>query len=522
MTHHARQKAASPAHCFARGLALARRGDDAAAAEALAAAVRAEPGHVAALAALAKVLDRLGHADAAAATGAAALRLRPGHAEALAGFCAALVRLAGAGVPIAPYLAALPDRAPLLVQAGVALGQAGLLEPALAAFDLAAARHPAHPPALVNRGCALFKLGRFADACEVLRAALALAPGDAVARFGLANALLAQGAWAEGWPLYEARWELPGAAPRRVAAPRWRGEPLDGWRILVQAEQGFGDTLHFARFLPLVAARSGAVVLEVPAPLRRLAARFPGVAEVVPHSAVPPPCDVHAPLLSLPGLLGGTPDPVAPPYVTAAPELVARWAARLPGDGRPRVGLVWAGGPPRDNGASQQPDTARSMRFEQAAPLLAVPGVRWVSLQKGARAAGLFDPMGEVADFADTAAIVAALDLVISVDTSVAHLAGAMGRPVWLMCRWDPCWRWPRQGSTTPWYPAMRIFRQPRPGDWSSVVAEVAAALSQRWMPMATTPSAAPSADTAGQPPCSQATLAPPEPAAPPRNSAVT
>ena len=435
------------------------------------------PGHVEALALLSRVLGRMGHADAAAAAAAAALRLRPGHAEAAAGFCAALVRLAQAAVPVEPYLGALPDSAPLLVQAGVALGQAALLEPALAAFDLAASRHPADVPALVNRGCALFKLGRFGLARDVLRDALARAPADVAARFGLANALLALGEWAEGWAAYEARWQLCGATPPPMTVPLWRGEPLAGRRILVHAEQGLGDTLHFARFLPLIVARGGVVVLQVPAPLQRLAAGFPGVAEVVTIAA---PSDVHCPLLSLPGILGGTPATVAPPYLQADPALVARWAARLPADGRLRVGLAWAGGPPRENGASQQPDAARSMRLAQMTPLLAVPGIQVISLQKGAQATGLCDPMGEVADFADTAAIVAALDLVISVDTSVAHLAGAMGKPVWMMCRWDPCWRWPRGGSTSPWYPTMRIFRQPRLGDWTAVVTDVAAALSQR------------------------------------------
>jgi hypothetical protein len=418
-----------------------------------AAAVRARPDDPRALAVLAGELAAAGHATAPQVLARA---LRAGAAEAVS---------------------VLADPA-LLLEAGVTLGQAEQLPAALLALERATALDPGLARAWLNRGVALCKLERFEEALACTRAAVALEPGCAEAEFGSAVALLALGRWREGFAGYEARWRLPGAVVPAYPSSRWRGEALAGRTLLVHGEQGFGDMLHFARFVPLV-ARDGPVVLEVPQPLHRLLGRLPGVAGL----ALPgkcPPHDLHVPLLSLPGLLGTTPQTVPPaPYLEADPQGFVSWRARLPVDRRPLVGLVWAGGGRRDGAGTQQPDGGRSIPPAALAPL-AGAAVCFVSLQVGESTAGLpfpaLDAAHGVRDFADTAAVMAALDLVISVDTAAAHLAGGLGRPVWLLRRFAADWRFPGP-ERSPWYSSLRVFRQLRPGDWAGVIEAVAAAL---------------------------------------------
>jgi len=277
---------------------------------------------------------------------------------------------------------------------------------------------------------------------------------------------------------------VPAEPLRRPDPAAWRGR-----RVLLFAEQGLGDSLQFLRYVPMAAAVGAEVFVEVPASLRRLAATLPGGARVVAEGEAVPPHDLAVPLLHLPWAFGTTLDtiPAAIPYFTADPAQVGAWQTRLAGLPGRKVGLVWAGDPRPDDVVSHRTDRRRSFRLAQLAALAQVPGVSFVSLQKGHGAAQtaapppgmvLHDWTGELGDFADTAALMQALDLVISADTSPLHLAGALGRPVWLMDRYDSCWRWLRGRNDSPWYPTLRRFRQNSPGDWGEVAGRVAQALA--------------------------------------------
>jgi hypothetical protein len=273
---------------------------------------------------------------------------------------------------------------------------------------------------------------------------------------------------------------LPGR--RGFTQPQWRGEAGKGRVLLVHAEQGFGDTLQFCRFVALAAKRDLRVILEVQKPLVRLLTGLPGVAAVIGRGEALPEFDLHAPVLSLPWALGISLEtlPGGTPYLRPDPALAAHWRSWLAARGAgPLAGLAWAGSHTVANAAI---DRRRSIAPELLAPLFQVSGVSFVSLQKDGPpmppALPLIDPMAAARDFADTAALIANLDLVITVDTAVAHLAGALGKPVWMLNRFDSCWRWPAQSvrpfGASPWYPTLRIHQQPAPGDWETPVAEIA------------------------------------------------
>ena len=357
------------------------------------------------------------------------------------------------------------------------------------AYRRALGLQPGDPTVMSNLGNALYALGQLPEALAQHRMAVSLRPGSVGSRYNLAVALLAAGELEEGWEAYESRLQLglPSSVRRNIAQPRWTGEALEGRTIFLYGEQGLGDTLQFVRYAPLVAQRSGRVVLEVPAPLVRLMRQMPGVGAVIPTGTLPAEFDLHCPLLSLPYIFGTRLEsiPASVPYLAADASLIEAWRDRMPQDGK-RVGLVWSGNPRADQPLAAFVDRRRSIPLRQFAPFAAVPGISWISLQKGPPASQLQnaprglhirDLMDEVDDFADTAALVAHLDLVIAVDTSVAHLAGALGKPVWMLSRYDACWRWLRDRSDSPWYPTMRIYRQPRPGDWDAVIERVAADL---------------------------------------------
>jgi hypothetical protein len=271
------------------------------------------------------------------------------------------------------------------------------------------------------------------------------------------------------------------------SAPLWDGRTdLAGKRVLLVGEQGLGDTIQFSRFARLVAARGASVVLGADPPLRRLMAGLAGVDAVAVPGEPEPAYDLFCPLMSLPGRFGLTVADVGmeAPYLRADPRAVAAWRGRLGALPWLKVGLVWSGAPRPESRMAVRTDRRRSVSLAGLAPVLAVPGVTFVSLQKGVardQAAGwpIVDWTGELEDFADTAALIEALDLVISVDTSVAHATGALGRPVWVLNRFDRCWRWLTGRSDTRWYPTMRLFTQGVPGDWGSVVAEVVEALGR-------------------------------------------
>ena len=364
---------------------------------------------------------------------------------------------------------------------GRALAARNQLTAAVHAFRRAIGLAPQLAEPHNNMGSALHRMGSLEAAAASFRRAIALRPGYASAHVNLGMVLMHAGDMAAAWPELEWRWQLPDfvALRARQTLPRWRGEPAVGRTVLLWAEQGLGDTIHFARYASLAAARGLRAVVQVQAPLVRLLRSLPNVAAVVPvEQAVP--ADLQCPLLSLPLAFATTAAtvPAATAYLRPDPADVTRWQARMPSaHERPllRVGIAWAGSPRLDV------DSRRSIAPALLAPLWDVPGVQWFSLQKDMPApAGIADPMAAVTDFADTAALVATLDLVVCVDTAIAHLAAAIGRPVWLLDRFDPCWRWVPGHTGTAWYPTMRIYRQPRPGDWPAVLQEVVKDLAHR------------------------------------------
>jgi Tfp pilus assembly protein PilF len=327
---------------------------------------------------------------------------------------------------------------------------------------------------------------RFAEADEAFERARAIAPDDALTAVRHGMLLLANGHVARGLALLERRLDDAAILPwRRLAGiPRWRGEPIEGRTLLVIGEQGQGDCLQFVRHVPALRALGATVVLVVPVSLRRLLGTVDGVARVLAPEDAYPPCDFHVPMMSLPHELmrAGVDTQAAVPYLKVDGRVAARFASLPPAPGLLRVGLCWAGNPEYGT------DRRRSIPAHLLHVLCGVPAVRWFSLQKSPAGfpapvppAGLAmqDLTATLVDFADTAALVRALDLVIAVDTSVAHLAGGLGAPVWLLNRFDTDWRWGWTGERTPWYPTMRIFRQPVPGDWGCVLALVRDALTR-------------------------------------------
>ena len=420
-------------------------------------------------------------------------RIWPGYAVAHANLGCALFSLGRFEEAEARHEAALrlePDYPDALSNLGNALLAQGRFEEAVAAFRAALRLRPDYAEAHANLGAALRDTGDIPEALLHCEAAIELQPGRPDARFNRALALLTAGRYAEGWAEHEHRLALPHYPRRDLGCPQWQGEPLAGRRILLHAEQGLGDTLQFVRYAPLVAARGGRVILEVQKPLVGLLARMEGVAEVVACGEELPGFDLHCPLMSLPHAFGTTIEtiPACAPYLAPDPDLVARWAALLPSSMGKRVGLVWAGSPRANEPRNHYADRRRSLHLRSLAPLAAIPGVEFVSLQLGPRAAeaqsppagmAVLDLTAGIADFDDTAALVAGLDLVIAVDTSVAHLAGALGKPVWLLSRFDACWRWLAGREDSPWYPGLRLFRQERPGEWGPVIARVAAELAR-------------------------------------------
>jgi hypothetical protein len=361
---------------------------------------------------------------------------------------------------------------------------------ALACFDAALARDPNFASAHHNRAVTLLKLQRLHDAVASCDRALALQADVARFQGTKAVALLQLGAFAEGWRLYEARkrTENP-AGERNFTAPLWLGDSdIAGKIIFIHAEQGLGDSLQFTRYASLVAARGAQVVMSVQKPLLRLLRRGDPAITVMDEDSVPDGFDLHCPMMSLPLALGTTLEtiPATIPYLHADPCRVAQWRARLAGLAGIKIGLVWAGSPRPDQPDADAIDKRRSITLAQYAGLADIPGITLISLQKGDPAsqartppAGmvLHDWTDELADFADTADLVAALDLIITVDTAVAHLAGGLGKPVWILNRFDQCWRWLENRDDSPWYPTARLFRQSAPGNWDGVIDAVRRAL---------------------------------------------
>lgn len=374
------------------------------------------------------------------------------------------------------------------------LGDLGELAESAAASQAALQLDPNDAAAWTNLGVALTHLGRHAAGEAAHNRALQLAPGQPRVRVNRAWNLLAQGRLQEGWQDYEWRLNLPGHSvlPRALLLPDLAsGVAIAGKTILITHEDGLGDTIQFARFVPLLRDRGARVLAHVPPPLERLFRTLGHGITLLPSSAPVPAFDYHCPYTSLPRVFGVSLDSIPnAPYLAAEPELVRHWAQKLP-PGR-RIGLVWAGqARPWVDGFGPL-NGRRSMALARLAPLGRVAGVSWISLQKGPAAHELenippdlviHDPMIHVNCLADTAAILASLEAVVSVDTSVAHLAGATGIKVYLLDRFDSCWRWLRNRNDSPWYPSLAIYRQTKIGDWTQPIDSVVRELAHNLAP---------------------------------------
>ena len=487
------------------------------------AALQVNPRSADALSNLALALHALKRNDEALASLDKALALAPGHGEALNNRGNILLELKRPAEALAVFEAVVsgqPRHLQALINRGNARVELGRSDEALADYDAALALAPGHPLALYNRGNALRELAREQEAIASYEQATAavpnyanawlnrglslaalnrhqealssyakvreIAPDFADVHFNAAMSLLTIGDYRRGFTEYEWRWRRTGMSPRKdLRAPLWLGEtPLAGKTILLHAEQGLGDTVMFARYVPLLARTGAKIVLEVQPELKALLAGLDGVTTIVGRGDTLPRHDLHCPLASLPLALKTEPDsvPAAIPYLRADEQRVARWRTRLEAAGSPRIALVWSGR------ASHINDKRRSLSLSQLDPLLSVPGVHFVSIQRELRdvdaerlksESRILHLGDELADFADTAAVLALCDLAICVDTSVAHVAGALGRPAFVLLPFQPDWRWMLDREHSPWYPALKLFRQPAIGDWARVIGRVREALAE-------------------------------------------
>jgi tetratricopeptide (TPR) repeat protein len=463
-------------------------------------ALRLRPDHAGAYSNLGQALREQGRLDEAVAAHQQALHLRPDYAGAHNNLGIARLeqgRLDEAAASFQQALRLRPDYADAHSNLGAVLKEQGRLDEALAAHRQALRLRPDHAAAHNNLGAALKEQARLDEAVVSFQQALRSKPNYAEAHLNLAMTWLLLGDFEQGWPEYEWRWKTREGAPlpRPFQQPPWDGTPLAGRTILLHAEQGLGDTLQFSRFAPLVKERGGTVLVTCPPSLVRILGTCPGIDRLIPQDSPLPPFDVHAPLMSLPSILRTTlaTVPVRVPYLFAAAERVDHWRREL-GDPRAfKVGIAWQGKP------THRRDRQRSVPLAQFAPLARLAGVRLFSLQKGpgreqlpalAGPWGLTDLGGRTSDdWMETAAVVCSLDLVITVDTALAHLAGALGVPVWVALSFVPDWRWLVGRADSPWYPTMRLFRQTAPGNWDTVFADMARALVPR---LAMTPAAEP------------------------------
>jgi tetratricopeptide (TPR) repeat protein len=418
------------------------------------------------------------------------LQLRPGHLHALDHLGLALFQLNRAEEALAAF-DAVALQAPQLPgvhrNRATALNALGRFDEALATMDHALSLQPDHPDRHYDRAVVLYAARRFDEALQALDDAQALAPNHMQSQWVRTNILLLLGRYEEGWLLAESRWKQISMSQPFLPQRLWQGEPVEGKTVLIHYEQGFGDMLQFIRYAPMLAARGARVIAWAPRPLQRLLAAIDGVAHAVTDADPLPDFDLHLPVMSLPRLFGTTvPTIPAAPYLHALPDDMEAWTRRLGPRTRLRVGLVWSGGHRPDQPDVWPIDARRNIGLATLAPL-AHADIDFYSLQKGQPAEGeletlraqgwdgpvLIDHTDALDDFADTAALIENLDLVITVDTSTAHLAAGMGKPVWLLNRFDTCWRWLWGRDDSPWYPSVRLFRQPAFGDWTSVVLDV-------------------------------------------------
>jgi tetratricopeptide (TPR) repeat protein len=423
-----------------------------------------------------------------------ALILRPGYTRALVNLGKALRELGRPHDAIARLREALsiqPDYVPALINLGDANAAIGDSSGALQALDRAVRLAPAHVEAHMSLGIARLQADHVAESLHALHTAVALAPDHSDAHSNLAHALFCSGDWRASWPHFEYRFARPYQAKLRAppGVPRWDGSFSDGLELWLLGEQGLGDQLMFARYAVLLRARGVSCTIACDPRLVKILELAALGARVVPLDAAPDvPQARWIPLMSLPAWHGTGCDtvPAAAGYLAADPRRIERWRPKLPAAPRLRVALSWAGNPRMETGRY----AGRSPPLTALAPLMKIPGISFISLQKGSGEDQLdVVPFGASIlrlpaldagpdAFLDTAAVLKCVDLLVTSDTAIAHLAGGLGVPCWLCLMHEPDWRWMRRGSSTPWYASMRLFRQPAAGDWASVYAEVADALA--------------------------------------------
>jgi tetratricopeptide (TPR) repeat protein len=449
-------------------------------------ALQSQPDHFGAHYILGIALHDKGRLIEAEAHYREAVRLNPNFADTYNSLGLTLMQQGRVDEAVACYHRALHLK-PNFLQAcnnlGAALGQQDKLDDAINCYRHALRLDPHCAEACNNLGMVLKLKGEFDAALTCFEDTLRLEPRFASAHWNRSVIWLLRGDFERGWPEYEFRWDQPDFGKRHFVQLLWDGSDLGGKTILIYAEQGLGDTLQFVRYIPLVQQRGGRVIFQCQPPLLRLLANFPGVERLLTQESPLSAFDVHAPLLSLPGIFRTslTTVPSAVPYLQADPELMQGWKAELATVEGFKVGIAWQGNP------AFRDDRQRSIRLARFARLARVPGVRLINLQKGPGTDQLQEIEGQfpVLDFGsrlddvagpfmDTAAIIKSLDLVICSDTAVAHLAGALAVPVWVALPLVPDWRWLLEGEDCPWYPTMRLFRQTRHGDWESVFDRIA------------------------------------------------
>jgi thioredoxin-like negative regulator of GroEL len=412
------------------------------------------------------------------------LQQQPNHVEALhrLGVIASQIGKHEKAIPFyQKVLTLVPNFAEAHFNLASALQNQDRIEEAIAHYQQGLALQPNYPEVHLNLGAAFKAQGRLEKAIAHYQQAITLKPNYPKAHYNLALALLQHGDLPQGFAEYEWRWQLPHNPPRDFSQPLWDGLDLQGRRILIHAEQGLGDTIQFIRYAPLVAQRGGYVIAECQAPLVQLLATVPGINQLVTQGATLPHFDVHAPLLSLPHLFGTTLETIPAQFPYISPPESDKLKLEVPPGTTLKVGIAWAGSPKNPN------NRHRSLDVSYFLALLDIPGVAFYSLQKEPPAAELTqlgdrkeqvqDLSKQLQDFTDTAEIVEQLDLVITVDTSIAHLAGALGKSVWVLLNFDPDWRWLIGREDSPWYPSVRLFRQESPGNWHNVFVQVAQSL---------------------------------------------
>jgi tetratricopeptide (TPR) repeat protein len=373
-----------------------------------------------------------------------------------------------------------PNNSGVYSNMGNALRELGRLQLAVAAHQQAIKLSPESPEAYYNLGLVLRDLGQVTQALAAFERTLGYNPDHADCRWDRALTLLLRGDFLPGFEQYDWRWKLDRSPPRGFSEPEWDGADLKGKTLLIHQEQGFGDMIQFARYIPMVKERGGTVVVEVQPELSRLFSTLPGVDKVINRGAPLPKFDLFIPMMSLAKVFATSKDnvPADIPYLTPPDMLAVQLPVSL--ERQRKIGIVWAGKPTHQN------DKNRSCTFSNFIELLGMPGASIYSLQKGPREADIAENGcealvlnlgGRLNDFADTASVIQQLDMVITVDTSVAHLAGALGKPVWVLVPYAPDWRWMTETDSSPWYPTMRLFRQKKHGDWESVFVDVRRAL---------------------------------------------